>query len=330
MRYYALTLLVAVLLLTTASILAGVSTAKALPPSTNHLRGAPSIPTNLVKIKSRFATLVNSIRKECAVNVQRVLRVRGRRASTLLNAVARSVMHKFSMKLRALMHAIEKALHVRLTPSQESLVSFMILRNYVSRIYQRMLDTKMIIKGRMHVMSFPVIALRYGNIIVYWADTAVRVIGDGPTNPYPINTWIQLAVDVYGGSGHTGIWPYDVNGNNTLYKVVVAYNSTTVVYTLYFYDEDCPNPVLDKVYDALRKLIYGRTIDIESFYIRNGEIVFADIWSGGHPYAYPIGQHGYCVRRYTPGVAVYVSNVWNHAMDTVNTNPGMQTIVWHT
>ncbi len=328
-RHFALILLGAVLLLIAASILTAVGTARALTPPVARLRGSGTS-AGLTKIRSRFASLIASIKRGCTTSVHKVLKMRGRKISTALNVIARSVARRFSLKLRTLVHAVERILHVKLTRAQESLVSFMVLRDYVSKVYQHMLVARMISKGRMHVVSLPVATFRYGNVVIYRVDTAVRVIGDGPANPYPINTWIQLAVDVYGGSGHTGIWPYDVNGNNTLYKVVVAYNSTTAIYTLYFYDEDCPNPVLDKIYDALRKLIYGRTIDIESFYVKNGEIVFADIWSGSHPYAYPIGQHGYCARPYKPGVAVYVSNVWNHAMDTVNTNPGMQTIVWRT
>jgi len=42
------------------------------------------------------------------------------------------------------------------------------------------------------------------------------------------------------------------------------------------------------------------------------------------------GQHGDKTRNYTSSTKVYVSNVWNYAMDTLDKNPSMDKVWWYT
>lgn len=147
--------------------------------------------------------------------------------------------------------------------------------------------------------------------------------------PYPIYYWVQVYPDVYGGSGYDDAGKYyNVNGDNDLYKVRAEYTSTWVKYTLYFYDEDHPDPTTDALYDAWRLLWYGRIEDIESFTVENNTINFNGIWDNNMTYAEWWGQHGNKTRSYT--TTVYVSNVWNHAMDRYDKNPSMGKVWWYT
>lgn len=139
--------------------------------------------------------------------------------------------------------------------------------------------------------------------------------------------YLQLAVDITGGSmGGYASMDYSVfefEGGNTLYKQRTSDNPITCerTYELHFHDED--HPTLDKAYDLVRLIMYGRTHDIEAFTIRNNsQIVFDDVWSGSKGYADCFARdcHHTATKAYAPGQAIYVSNTWNHMMDTVDTN----------
>ena len=143
-------------------------------------------------------------------------------------------------------------------------------------------------------------------------------------NPFPINSWKQLTVDRNGGSGTDSAGNYyDVNGGNQFTTLTTSYTSSEVTYTLKFNDEDHPDPATDASYDAWRSIYYGRTYDLESFKVDNSGIHFSSIWDNNKPYAEYWGQHGDVNRNYYDGVSIYVSNVWNHAMDIYDNNPGM-------
>lgn len=146
---------------------------------------------------------------------------------------------------------------------------------------------------------------------VYYAPLSSSV-------PYSIYYWIQVYPDVYGDEGTDDAGnSYDVNGDNDLYQVSAEYTTNYVKYTLYFYDEDHPDPTWDAIYDAWRQVWYGRIEDIESFTVQNNVINFDDIWDNDKTYAEWVGQHGDKTRDYTSNTKVYISNVWNHAMDTL-------------
>jgi len=79
--------------------------------------------------------------------------------------------------------------------------------------------------------------------------------------------------------------------------------------------------------DLWREQRYSGIEDIENS-VSNGLINFDDIWDNDKIYADRWGQHGDITRDYK--IKVYVSNVWNHAMDTLDKNPSMRKVWQHT
>ena len=142
------------------------------------------------------------------------------------------------------------------------------------------------------------------------------------TNP----TYKQENIDIAGGSygGH------HFNGGNDLYLVLYSDNSSTCerTYSLSFYDEDHPN--FDAAYDAIRWIMFNRTFDIESFTIRNNnQIIFDNTYSSSNDFdclQEIEGCHLTHTKTYHPGSTVYVSNTWNHMMNTYDTNPTLTSV----
>ena len=91
---------------------------------------------------------------------------------------------------------------------------------------------------------------------------------------------------------------------------------------LTFDDDD--HPFLDRGYDELRMIMFDRKEDMESFSIENNRIiVFDNTWSSDGRFDclfLGAGCHHTTAKAYTPGQIVYVSNTWNHMMDTSDTN----------
>jgi|Deesub1362A_J573_1020465.scaffolds.fasta_scaffold03928_7 hypothetical protein len=159
----------------------------------------------------------------------------------------------------------------------------------------------------------------------------------------PIFTFKQIEDDITGTSGYYKFDdagnPYNINGNNDLYRVDIStvylddpdYTNCPVgetywMYTMYYYDEDHPNPDLDPLYDAIRQATYGRIEDIETFYVRTSDnmICFDEIWSNDKTFAEPVGQHG--IAYFSSTSRIYVS-VWNHALDVDDDNPSLDKVV---
>jgi hypothetical protein len=132
----------------------------------------------------------------------------------------------------------------------------------------------------------------------------------------------QTYPDVYGGSGYddSGL-QYDVNGGNTLYKVLTWGTSYPYTYRLYYYDEDHPNRALDATYDAYRLAQTGTLEDSAQYEVYSSSIHYSLSYSGSHGYAYPLGNHGSVTG--TKRSYMYVSNIWNHDIGTSDTNPSM-------
>lgn len=150
-------------------------------------------------------------------------------------------------------------------------------------------------------------------------------------NPYPITSWKQVTVDINGGSGtDSASNDYDINGDNDFSSLTTSYTSTQVTYTLTFDDEDHPDEFWDDFWDDWRQVRYNRTTDIESFTVTSSGVVFDDIWSNDKTFAEFWGQHGDKTRTYSSGMSIYISNVWNHSMDTTNENSGMSMTTWTT
>ncbi len=140
---------------------------------------------------------------------------------------------------------------------------------------------------------------------------------------YPVWIFVQPWVDINGGSGKDdGGYSYNINGANDLYLIETVQGSGYIKYTLWYKDEDYPDPSLDAYYDALRKQLYGRIEDKEEFiaYTNTNQIGFWGIWSNDKTFAYPTGQHGDKVFPMQAGVYI---NVWNHAMDINDDNPSL-------
>ena len=125
---------------------------------------------------------------------------------------------------------------------------------------------------------------------------------------------------------------YYFNGDNDLYLVLYQDKTSTCerTYTLSFLDED--HPYLDAFYDGIREWHFNRVHDVESFIIKNNnQIEFDDSWSSSNDYDCLTwtqqGCHATTTKTYYPGQTVYVSNTWNHMMDTSNTNPNSYDLV---
>jgi len=150
-------------------------------------------------------------------------------------------------------------------------------------------------------------------------------------NPYPITSWKQITVDRTGGSGtDSANNSYNIEGGNDFTYLSTSYTSTKVTYTLTFADEDHPDPWWDAFWDDWRQVRYNRITDIESFTVDSNGINFDGIWSNNKTFAEFWGQHESIVRSYSSGSPVYISNVWNHSLDTSNENSGMSITTWTT
>ncbi len=145
------------------------------------------------------------------------------------------------------------------------------------------------------------------------------------TNP----TYKQLRLDIDGGIHNGNAY----NGDNDLYLVLYQDSPGTCerTYILSFLDED--HPYLDSFYDSVRFFMFNRTFDIESFVIKNNnQIIFGDTWSSSNSYDCtrgsldPRGCHFTTTKSYTPGQTIYVSNTWNHMMDTSDTNRSLSKV----
>lgn len=150
-------------------------------------------------------------------------------------------------------------------------------------------------------------------------------------HPYPITSWKQVTVDRTGGTGtDSASNDYDINGDNDFSSLSISYTSTKSTYTLTFDDEDHPDPDWDDFWDDWRQVRYNRTTDIETFTVDSTGVVFDGIWSNGKTFAEFWGQHEDKTRTYSSGMSIYISNVWNHSLDTINENSGMAMTTWTT
>ncbi len=131
----------------------------------------------------------------------------------------------------------------------------------------------------------------------------------------------QLKVDINGQPGFEGD-----NDLETVKKQKLS--SCLTKYTLTFADEDHPIPHVDANYDIYRLYEYGRIQDIESFYVSNGKVWFLDSGSKSQSFwILTVPIHHQDINNFSD--TVYVSNTWNHMMDTSNTNSGAPLKTWY-
>ncbi|MBO8175425.1 MAG: hypothetical protein H0Z18_09225 [Thermococcus sp.] len=255
-----------------------------------------------------------------------------------VNILTKMVLKRFGNELDAEIKTYGK----ELTPAQREQLKYLLVSDYISYLYQKSL----IPKNAKKVIVKPIKVLSYkenGKVYNwYYAPLSSSI-------PYPIHWWVQVNVDINGGRGiDNRANPYSVDGKNDLFEIVVYYTSSSVQYELHFYDEDHPIPSVDSWYDDYRCEHYpGRDDtygceDIESIRVENGVIEFPTTWSRIYEchnnyctwteqtYGEPIPTHESGERTYSPSVVIYISNTWNHLMDTVDSNPSMSKKWWYT
>ena len=128
----------------------------------------------------------------------------------------------------------------------------------------------------------------------------------------------QVTIDI--AVGTVGDNPLETVQRNNL-------SSCLREYTLTFKDEDHPDPTIDVAYDAYRLAVYGTIKDVEKFYVSNGDIWFLDTASKSQTFNTFWPTHYQEVNSFSS--SVYVSNTWNHLMDTSNTNPSYSITTWY-
>ena len=160
----------------------------------------------------------------------------------------------------------------------------------------------------------------------FWKQASESIIPDAhaSTNRYPIHYFKQPLIDVNGGSGWSGSWYYNVDGDNQLESVtkIISSSQSMTRYVLEWHDEDHPIPELDTIYDQYRIQNYGGQADVETFVVLNGVIQFDGIWDDNKVYGNWAGAHGDKDRTYSNGVKIF-ANTWNHALDICDNNTGM-------
>ncbi len=241
-----------------------------------------------------------------------------------IDSFAKYLVKRYGKNLDLIVDELENTVGESLTKEDKEKFKYLIVREHLSKILQEHNGVQNASKQMVNLTLVGAYKDSMHTYRIFYASLSSDI-------PYPIYYWVQVSPDVNGGSGTDDAGnSYNVNGNNSLYKVSVEYTSNYVKYTLYFYDEDHPDPAWDAIYDAWRQAWYGRIEDIESFTIQDGVINFDDIWDNDKTYAEWWGQHGDKTRNYTSSTEVYVSNVWNHAMDTLDKNPSIDKVWWYT
>lgn len=130
----------------------------------------------------------------------------------------------------------------------------------------------------------------------------------------------------------------DEKGDNGIIEIAFAESEEMngVEVTVIFKDEDRPSHVEDVIYDAIRKPIFGRSEDIETFTFVRGEsggsfekMHFKGTYSGDQNWSCKVPAHlseEVDISRFSKegNRTVIWINVWNHLFGPENTNPDMK------
>lgn len=239
---------------------------------------------------------------------------------------ADTVSKKYDSQLDLIVNSTEKKTHKNLSKDERITLKSLIVREKMSTIYQEEYKKKLGILDS----DFKKVLVTPSNITPIQENLAQ--INSIAAMPHTLRL-VQVYPDVYGGFGYDSSGQYyDVNGGNQLYTVYWNHHpGSYTYYELHFIDEDQPDPIIDAAYDRLRAN-YSQKYpfeDIQSFIIwADNTIEFVDIWDSGNTYATSLGPHGHISRAFGSSTYVYISNVWNHAMDTSDRNTGMQKIYY--
>jgi len=235
---------------------------------------------------------------------------------------AATLSQKYHSELDQIIKSIEGNTQQTLSDDERNTLKSLIIQGEINKIYQQEYKKKLNISES-----------DFKKIPVTLVDGMTNQVNAITSLPHTLHL-VQVYPDVYGGTGVDSLLqPYSVNGNNQIYTIYWDHHpGSYTYYELHFLDEDHPNPVLDITYDEYRKNVLSSHPyeDIQSFIIwADNTIEFVDIWDNGFPYATTLGQHGQVSRSFGSGTYIYISNVWNHAMDTSDRNSDMQKVYYN-
>ncbi|MEN6443090.1 MAG: hypothetical protein ABFC71_04980 [Methanoregula sp.] len=241
--------------------------------------------------------------------------------SKTLDETAQTLAKKYDRELTQIVTVLENTTGKKIPEEQIDDFKLLLVREHIHNLYRDTTKAQSGVQEKDGIILTPVpkeIVTENGETYQNYV-TATSVY-----NPYPLSHWSQVTHDITGGAGVDGaLLPYVVNGQNNLYQIIIYVNPTRVHYELYWYDEDRSDPASDAAYDLWRIQNYGHLYDVQSFDVQNNQIIFSDIGDEGRTYASLLWGHGYLTRPYSSTATIFVSNVWNHAMDTSDRNWNM-------
>ena len=141
------------------------------------------------------------------------------RSSEELNKFAEHLVKKYSKQLDHIIDKLEDITGRTMSQEEREKFKYLLIREHLSKIDQE-IDQEQGLNNMSKRVIVKLISLgiyRSSGYIykIYYAPLSTDI-------PYPIYYWIQVYPDVYGGKGTDDAGnSYNVNGNNSLYKVVV-------------------------------------------------------------------------------------------------------------
>merc|ERR1712137_270935 len=128
----------------------------------------------------------------------------------------------------------------------------------------------------------------------------------------------------------------DEEGGNGVEEVSFGLVGDDLEVSVVFSDEDRPSKVEDFIYDFIRKPLFGRSKDIETFKLIKGKqgyekIEFSGTYAGEQTWQEKMPDHGTATLNINDfetrdGRLVIYVNVWNHLMSHKNNNTDMELV----
>lgn len=118
----------------------------------------------------------------------------------------------------------------------------------------------------------------------------------------------------------------DLEGKNQLQTLYVAHYENGTEFTLLFLDEDRPNACEDCCYDYIRRPLFGRFSDIESFFIIGDKAEFPGTYSADQNWTAKVPAHNETTvelsdfSKQDDSDPIIWVNTWNHLLGEKNNN----------
>ncbi|MGA9086415.1 MAG: hypothetical protein ACLQMU_03505 [Methanoregula sp.] len=269
----------------------------------------------------KIVSLYQPIHNEIQSNVSTAINERITTHDQYYKDLSSSLVKKYQTNLDSIIDILETKTGQQLSAKQRDTVKQIIVAEDLNKVVQENRKKEL----GVNATQMRTLQVQPDNVQMKSSNLQLTALPDSLT-------LIQVAVDVNGGTGRDGNnIPYTVNGGNQLYSII--YNTHPGSYTYYechFRDEDVPDSASsDAIYDQYRLAVYGTIEDTQSFIVySNGTIEFGSNWDNGYTYGYIIGQHGSITRPFGSSTRIYLSNVWNHAMDIYDRNSNMAKITY--